>query len=257
MIDLAVPSKIFSPLPMQRIICMINRIWLLPLVNVFIRGCIFLRCADLNAVRKRYAEIQAQGAKGPIFLCSNHLTTVDSLILGCFLNPTYRYFFDSRALPWNVPEFTNFGGNVLIRAFCYLAKSIFVHRLGSRESMQKTKASIEEVLTHGDIVSLFPEGGRSRSGRVEVENCVYGVGDFLQEFPGCRIICVYMRGRRQDNFSVFPKIGDIIDFSLEEIKPKTELLGRRGSKELTLQIMRQLKVMEDEVIYGRPLSSRE
>ena len=46
---------------------------------------------------------------------------------------------------------------------------------------------------------IFPEGGRSRSGRVEVENAAYGVGRIVKALPGCRVLCVYLRGDAQDD----------------------------------------------------------
>ncbi len=238
-------------LALQRAISLSNRIWLVPAAYFYVRVFLYLRCGRQREVRKIFFDLQAMNRSRPILLCSNHLTLIDSLLICCFLNPWYRYVVESRSLPWSVPEADNFKRNRLIHALCYIGKSIFVQRLGTNESKSATMEQLREVLLKGEIISIFPEGGRSRTGQIELENCAYGVGNLVLEIPECRVICVYLRGRRQNTYSNFPKFGDTIDLAIAEISPKSAYSGRRGSREITLQIMTKLKEMEHAVFAGR------
>ncbi len=40
---------------------------------------------------------------------------------------------------------------------------------------------------------IFPEGGRTRTGRVDTEGFSYGVGRFVKEFPDLKVMCLYLR----------------------------------------------------------------
>src|SRR5690606_37039046 len=93
-------------------------------------------------------------------------------------------------------------------------------------------------------VSIFPEGGRSRTGRVDTENFAYGVGQLLLAVPEARVLCVYLRGRKQTGHSDWPQRGDEYAVDLEVFRPATVEQGLRGARDLATQVVQKLAEME-------------
>jgi hypothetical protein len=91
---------------------------------------------------------------------------------------------------------------------------------------------------------MFPEGGRSRSGRVEVESAAWGVGRLVKALPGCRVLCVYLRGREQDGPSNLPTRGERFRVSVSCFEPKSDRGGVRGSVDVSRQIVSRLAELE-------------
>ena len=79
---------------------------------------------------------------------------------------------------------------------------------------------------------IFPEGGRSRTGRVEPDSATYDVGRLIRSVPGCRVLCVYMRGEAQRAYSDIPARGERFRLSLCEIEPKSGHTGLRASRDV-------------------------
>ena len=92
---------------------------------------------------------------------------------------------------------------------------------------------------------VFPEGGRSRSGRVDVTSAAWGVGRVVRS-AGCRVLCVYLRGDAQVGHTDLPIRGDTIRARLALLEPKTDHAGLRGSRELARQILGRLAELERE-----------
>ena len=66
---------------------------------------------------------------------------------------------------------------------------------------------------------IFPEGGRSRTGRVNRENFSYSVGRFLDENPNCRVMLVYLRGDGQETWGLMPRLGEHFTMNVEVFDP--------------------------------------
>jgi hypothetical protein len=98
---------------------------------------------------------------------------------------------------------------------------------------------------------IFPEGGRSRTGRIEIESAATGVGRVIRSVPNCRVLCVYLRGRNQTGYSRIPARRDRFDVALAEIEPKTDASGLRASRNLAIQVTRKLHELEAEVLGDR------
>lgn len=203
-----------------------------------------LTLADADAVRGRFAELVG-GAAGPVVVCANHLTLVDSAILAWALAPLPSYLRHFRRMPWSVPEKTNFSHTVGWRVAMFLGKCVYVTRGGPREEVRRTLGKIAHLLRSGDLVCIFPEGGRSRTGRVDTEGFAYGVGQVLQEVPRANVLCVYLRGRDQEGFSDAPRRGDEYRVELEMFQPATASNGLRGARDLATQIVHRLAEMEE------------
>ena len=93
---------------------------------------------------------------------------------------------------------------------------------------------------------IFPEGGRSRSGRVEVENAAYGVGRIVKSLTGCRVLCVYLRGDAQHEYSGLPARGDTLRARIAWLEPKSDRRGLRGSRDIARQILTRIAELERE-----------
>ena len=214
-------------------------------VGLALRVILGYRIEGQRAVRRAYRRIWRERT-GPILICANHLTLIDSFLIGWALGSPALYLRHFAALPWNVPERRNFAGSRLARALAYALKCIPIERGGRRSDVVASLSRVIHVLASGEAVLIFPEGGRSRSGRVEVERAAVGVGRILRQVPDCRVLCVYLRGARQRSFSDLPARGDRFRVALAEIEPKTDETGLRGTRDLARQVVARLAAMERE-----------
>jgi hypothetical protein len=91
---------------------------------------------------------------------------------------------------------------------------------------------------------VFPEGQRSRTGRVELESAAYGVGRIVGSLAGCRVLCVYLRGEGQETYSDAPRRGERFRGRMALIEPKSDQPGLRGSLDIARQVVAQLVELE-------------
>ena len=201
-------------------------------------------------MQREYRRIRAE-SDAPLLICANHLTMIDSFLIARALSPSWRYVVDFDSLPWNTPEETNFANTRINRSLAYLAKCIPIRRGGSREDVASVLHRVTYLLERGEVALLFPEGGRSRTGRVSIEGAAWGVGRIVGAVPGCRVLCVYLRGRHQETWSDYPVKGDRVSVSLTCIEPKSDLRGARRARDIAQQIVTQLVRMEESYFDGR------
>lgn len=207
---------------------------------------LFYRVRNLKEIRRRCAE-EFSRHSGPWIICANHLTMIDSFILSYAIFSLGRHFADYRKLPWNLPERSNFQSNIFLAVLCYLAKCIPIDRGGSREKMKKTLDKCIYLLRHGHNIMIFPEGGRSRTGRVNREGFSYGVGRFVKDVEGCKILCLYMRGDKQTTYGLIPSWGDKFSVLVDVLTPvPVSEGGLRAQREYAAQIIGRLAEMEDD-----------
>ncbi|MGP8154308.1 MAG: lysophospholipid acyltransferase family protein [Smithella sp.] len=193
-------SRIF--LHLQNFIGRITVLIIAPLY-FFIARISFYRVRDLKENRNRCAA-EFAGHEGPWIICSNHLTIVDSFILGYAIFSLRQHITGYKKLPWNLPERNNYKDNILLLILCYLSKCIPINRGGSREKMKESLDKCTYLLNKGHNMMIFSEGKRSRTGRVDKEGFSYGVGRFIKNVENCKVMCMYLRGDKQDNYSVIP-----------------------------------------------------
>lgn len=221
-------------------------------VSVLVRFRGHYTISGFRAIRMRFKEITSN--KAPLIVCANHLTLIDSvLMMRAFASPL-RYLFSYRLLCWNIPAIENTKKKLSWLIITYLAKCILIERMGSASHTAKIVDKLSWLIPRGELVMLFPEGTRSRSGRIDPHAINYGVGKILQRTPGCRVICVYQRGRRQATFSDFPARGDVIDMDMQVITPRTDAKGRRAISELSNQIINKLQEMEQNYLTKKGVS---
>lgn len=224
---------------------------------IWVGGCIAVmrywlryRVEDIENVRAEYQAIRTQ-SDGPILICANHLTMIDSLIIAWSIGSGTYWVTHPNELPWNTPESTNFGQTWYARLAIFLAKCIPITRGGAREDVGNVLERVRHLLGNGETALIFPEAGRSRSGRVEDASAAWGVGRIVGSIPGCRVLCVYMRGQHQETWGDYPVKHERIDVSLTCIEPKSETKGIRRSRDIGQQIVRQLVCMEEDYFDAR------
>lgn len=220
------------------------------------------RVRGIREIRRRWAALREEHP-GPWLLCANHLTLIDSLVVSYALFSLRGHLRSFRALPWNLPEERNFGNSRLLAALCYLAKCIPIRRGGDREDVRAVLDKCLWLLREGRSILIFPEGGRSRTGRVDPTQVSYGVGRLLGESAGARVLCLYVRGDRQHSWSDYPCYGERFTLRMEVLEPRAEGEGLRRQRAYARQIIETLARMEEETLglcgerRGRPDGSGE
>ena len=231
-------------LHLQNFIGRISILVLAPLY-FFAAKVFFYRVRDLKEIRHRCAAEFAKH-KGGWIICSNHLTMIDSFILSYAIFSLGQHIINYKKLPWNLPEWNNYKGNLLLTILCYLSKCIPINRGGSREKMKESLEKCVYLLKSGETIMIFPEGKRSRTGRVDKEGFSYGVGRFVRNVENSKIMCMYLRGDKQDNYSVIPAWGEKFSVEIEIFTPKhAEGSELRVQREYATQIIERLAQMEE------------
>ncbi len=205
---------------------------------------------EVTSLREEYRRIRRQ-SNAPMLICANHLTLVDSFLVSWALGSGVYWLTHPDEMVWNTPESTNFGTRWTSRIMIYWMKCISITRGGSREGVASVLERVRYLLSSGEAALLFPEAGRSRSGRVDEEAAAWGVGRVVGRVPRCRVLCVYLRGRRQTSWSDFPEKGDVFDVSMVCIEPKSDARGVRRSLDLSRQVTRQLAHLEKDYFDAR------
>jgi hypothetical protein len=221
-----------------------------PLMFLFIR-LMGWRIRDLETVRNEVA-LRQWAHEGPWLVCANHLTMVDSLLISYGLASLGGHIVRFSRIPWNLPERDNFQRNLLLTVLCYLCKCLPVNRGGSRDELQKVLEKCLFLMERGQSIMIFPEGGRSRTGRVDRENYSYGVGRFIEECPPARIMLVYLRGDHQEQYSGMPRSGETFSMQVEALDMRRlEGSGLRRQREYARQVVERLARMEERWLASR------
>jgi len=233
-----------AALERQRLVGRLTAVVWLPLVTSFMRFGLRWRIRDAARCRGAYKALLADPR--PLLVVANHLTMVDSAVIGWGLASTAGHLRRLRGLPWNVPLQRRVESSWLWRTLAYAMKCVPIPRGGARQEVARVLERLAHLLRLGDVVLLFPEGGRSRSGRVDSALAADGVGRLIREVEGCRVLCVYARGDAQRSWSNLPARGETFTIALRVVEPRTALGGPRASRDLAMQVVSQLAEMERE-----------
>ena len=223
---------------------LLGPIWI-PAGTAILRWRYGWRIVDAAPARREFARLRREST-APLLVCANHLTMVDSFVIAIALGSPWWFITHFGALPWNTPERDNFSRTWWLRLAIWVMKCIPVERGGDRREVGRTLERFGWVLAQGDVGLIFPEGGRSRSGRIDAEAATYGVGRVVKSLPGCRVLCVYLRGESQASYSDAPVRGERFRLLFSSLEPKTEHAGMRGSLAITRQILARLAALETE-----------
>jgi hypothetical protein len=221
-----------------------------PFVYLCVRLCGY-RIRDLQKIRSEYAQL-FKDHRGPWIICPNHLTNIDSVILAYALAPMHAYMLNFRLLPWNLPERANFQRNFFSTLLCYLVKCVPVSRGGDRDEMKLVMEKCTYLLRRQQPLLIFPEGGRSRTARINVENHTYGVGRFVSSEEDGKVLCIYLRGDHQETYTKIPRLGERFTIAMDVLTPeRTELSGLRAQRHYAEQIIARLARMEGAYFEAR------
>ena len=149
-----------------------------PLAVAVMRFGFRWRIRDAAASRALYARLLREDGR-PLLVVANHLTMADSPLIAWGLGSALGHVLRYRGLPWNVPEQSRVESARLWRVLAYLAKCIPIPRGGDRQVVAQVLARLERLMRGGEVVLMFPEGGRSRSGRIDSESLAQGVGRLI------------------------------------------------------------------------------
>jgi 1-acyl-sn-glycerol-3-phosphate acyltransferase len=179
-----------------------------PATVFWIRWMHGLRIDGLAEARRTFRRAVAM--RRPMVICANHLTMVDSLIIHHALCSVVRMFVHFRLFSWNVPAIENFKKSWILRLYTFLGKTIPIDRAGSPEHHRNVLDKLRYLVSRGQLCTLFPEGGRSRTGTIQIDQVTYGVGQILKEQERPLVVCVYVRGKSQKSYSYYPARHDRI-----------------------------------------------
>jgi 1-acyl-sn-glycerol-3-phosphate acyltransferase len=223
----------------------------IPLAVLLIRFGFGWRIRDAAPARALYVRLLRESRR-PLLVVANHLTMADSPLIAWGLGSAFSHVRRYRGLPWNVPEQSRVESSWLWRVLAYLAKCVPIPRGGDRRVVAQVLERLERLMRDGEVVLMFPEGGRSRTGRIDAESVAQGVGRLIRDLGDCRVLCVYLRGDAQRTWSNLPARGDTFSIAARLVEPTTALRGLRASRDLVSQIVGQLAEMEREYFSERP-----
>lgn len=230
-----------------------GKVAILPLSVIIIFTFKFIlryRIRDIKEVRKQYRQLLKQNK--PLIICPNHLTMIDSVILHWAFASIPRYFFNYRYFSWNVPAVESFKSNWMNSSVTYLSKCIPIDRQGSKEHHEMVLTKMKYLIRKREPFTIFVEGGRSRIGRIDLDNVKYGIGKTVEDVGDCNILCVYLRGDNQKSHSAIPAKKETFTIDMEVIKPDlTTPRGLRNQRDVSIRIMKKLKSMEDRYFASR------
>ncbi len=202
------------------------------------------RIEGVEEARRIYAEALKSGR--PTLICANHLTMVDSAYLHWAFAPLWEYFFHFERFSWNVAAIEHLNRNFWLKPIVFLGKTVPINRGGEDAHRKAVLNKIRWLVSRGEVCTLFPEGTRSRTGRIDPPNVTYGIGQILKDLDRPQVLCAYLRGRRQQVMSSVPLYADTLKLEVQVIEPKTDLEGMRAARDLSHQVINKLKAMEDE-----------
>ncbi len=128
-------------------------------VTPLIRGsALVARVAAQALTRVRVVgDIDAIPASGPVILASNHVSNLDGMVLGAWLVPRIprriHMLGKKEMFEWPVVG--------------YLARNGGVHPVDRARADVEAFRTAERILEQGHVLLIFPEGTRSRDGRLQ------------------------------------------------------------------------------------------
>lgn len=234
----------------QRFFCFgLYVLFLYPASWIFISIFRRYRIPELKSIRKEFNAICHQG-NGPLLICANHLTFLDPFLIGITLRSFWNCLFQFHSLPWNLPKKSYMQKNWFYRFVFFAGKTVPVEREASVDTIKQTLQKIGYLLSRSEYILIFPEGTRSKSGRVDHENFTYSVGNLLRATENVRVLCVYFRGVSQKAACEFPPRGEKFICQLKLIQPQTIHQGLRAERDLATQVIQTLFLMEQDYFAG-------
>lgn len=201
---------------------------------------------NLTEIRRQFKKIWRQ-KKTPVIICANHLTFIDSALIIWALGSIFWYAQNYRAFTWNLPAGDFFKKKIRYRLALYLTKCIFLHRNGSPIHKNAVLNLCRYLLLKGNIVLIFPEGRRSRSGVFDEKRLCLGVGKIITSLENVQVLCVYLRSPQQQTFSNYPPKHSCFKLKMKMVAPSViEASKKQASIAIVREIGVTIKNLENE-----------
>lgn len=240
----------------KRLLCLVMLLPLYYLCTWAMRFYGRFSIANIDEVRRVYRE--AAKDPSPLVICANHLTFIDSALILWALGTGPWYLMNFKHFSWNLPAGDFFKEKAFHRFMGLISKCIFIYRNGSKEHKESVVELCTQLVGDGEVITIFPEGKRSRTGRFDPDALSYGVGKIVTGIGGrCRVLCVYVRGHEQHSYSNYPVRGSKFHLAAELIHVRTAKSGRDGYAEVVGKIGTTLKSLEDAYFATKPIASSQ
>ena len=190
--------------------------------------------------RPRVVGVEHVPGSGPVIIASNHLSFIDSVVIPLAVPRRVRFlakaeYFEGRGLRGRGTA-----------AFFRLIDAVPVRRTGNRDSMRSLELALE-VLRDGSAFGIYPEGTRSRDGRLYRGRT--GVG-WLALTSGAPVVPVALTGTDQ----VQPvgahgvRVRPVTIRFGEPVEPQTYagLPAGRARREITDEVMARIAAMSPQ-----------
>lgn len=225
---------------------------LLILLMKYFRG---YKIENMREIRQQFRQIweEKQRNHSPLIICANHLTFIDSALIIWALASNFWYLFNYKAFTWNLPAGDFFKQKLHYHLTLYLTKCIFLDRKGTPAHKNAVLNLCRYLLEKGNIVLIFPEGQRSRTGVFENERLRFGVGKIITSLENAQVLCLYLRGDKQESFSNYPPKNSHFKLKMKLITPTVsgEISKKSASIEVIKEIGATIKEMENEFFAER------
>lgn len=234
----------------QKFICFCCLAIIYPTLWVFLFVYQQYKVPNLKYIRKRFKAIRNK-LTGSLLVCPNHLTYIDSVILLFIFGSFWDYILNFNTFMWNFPKIDHIKNNLLYKTICYLGKCIFIDFDVKTNNSKLVLKKAACLLAHKEYILLFPEGQRTTTGTIDLNNFTYGVGKLVAEIPNIKVLCVYLRGDSQKTSSNFPKKKEIFYCKIKLIKRQklihnNNINSVRAYKDISKNIINVLSSMEQQ-----------
>ena len=153
------PARARRRLVLQREISRLLSPLAVPLIAIALRWVLRYRIEGLRDFRREYRRICLE-RNGPVMICANHLTMIDSFVIAWALGSPWWYLRHFRTLPWNVPERSIFAATFYTRILIYALKCLPVERGGNRAEVSGGLSQLAHAISNREVALIFPEAGR-------------------------------------------------------------------------------------------------
>ena len=131
----------------------------------------------ITLLRARSITSDNVPGSGAVILAPNHFSFMDHFLMGCYIRRKVRFMAKSQLFKPPMQEIYTHGG-------------VFPVRRGARDD--ETFITAESILARGGAVTMYCEGGRSRTGRVGTE-AKRGIGRLALE-SGAPVVPIAIYG---------------------------------------------------------------
>src|SRR6202451_2865707 len=179
-------------------------------------------------LRVRSISSEKVPGSGAVILAPNHFSFMDHFLMGCYIRRKVRFMAKSQLFKPGLMQ------------FIYTHGGVFPVRRGARD--EEVFITAETILARGGAITMYCEGGRSRTGKV-AEQAKRGIGRLALE-TGAPVVPIAIHGSsRIRNWKrlQFPQVtvqyGDALRWE------RTENPTREQQQEVADEILTQIRAL--------------